>query len=198
MYRTLGRYAKQAYGINKDLLDNMITAIDNSLRGIRDKAIILVAYDSLLRRSEIVSLEFEDLIINSNDGSVKLKLRKSKTDPDGMGKWLYLSKGTQVALKNWINLSDLKTGKIFRSISSAGKIKSTLNISQIARIYKKLASRSLVDPDTIKNISGHSLRIGAAQDLMSSGIALPIIMNRGRWTKIDTIMRYVENFNHAP
>jgi site-specific recombinase XerD len=197
MYRKLGRYAKQVYGINKDLLDKMVATTDNSLRGIRDKAILLLAYDSLCRRSEIVSLEFEDLIINRNDGSVKLKLRKSKTDPVGMGKWLYLSKDTQVALKKWIDLSDLKTGKIFRSISSAGKIKSTLNISQIARIYKKLASRSLVDPDTIKNISGHSLRIGAAQDLMSSGIALSIIMNRGRWKKIDTIMRYVENFNHV-
>ena len=51
MYRTLGRYAKQAYGINKDLLDKMVAATDNSLRGVRDKAILLVAYDSLCRRS---------------------------------------------------------------------------------------------------------------------------------------------------
>ena len=83
MYRRLGRYAKQAYGINKGLLDKMIGETDSSLRGIRNKAIPLVAYDRLCRRSEIVSLEFEDLIINSNDGSIKLKLRKSKTDPCG-------------------------------------------------------------------------------------------------------------------
>jgi site-specific recombinase XerD len=60
MYRTLGRHAKQAYGINKNLLDKMVSAIDNSLRGVRDKAILLVAYDSLCRRSELVSLAFED------------------------------------------------------------------------------------------------------------------------------------------
>jgi site-specific recombinase XerD len=64
MYKTLGRYAKQAYGINKDLLDKMVAATDNSLRGVRDKAILLVAYDSLCRRSELVSLEFEDLMID--------------------------------------------------------------------------------------------------------------------------------------
>jgi integrase len=91
MYRTLGRYTKQAYGINKDLLGKMAAATDNSLRGIRDKAILLVAYDSLCRRSELVSLEFEDLVVDSNDGSNKLKLRKSKTDLHAFGKNLYLS-----------------------------------------------------------------------------------------------------------
>jgi len=192
MYRTLGRYAKQAYGINKDLLDKMVAATDESLRGVRDKAILLVAYDSLCRRSELVSLEFEDVLINTKDMTVKLKLRKSKTDPDGIGKWLFLSKDTQAALKNWVDLSGLKTGKIFRSISSTGKIKCTLNISQIGRIYKKLATNTFNDINIIKCISSHSIRVGAAQDLMSSGASLPIIMNRGRWSKADTVMRYIE------
>ena len=47
--------------------------------------------------------------------------------------------------------------------------------------------------EIINNISGHSMRVGAAQDLMASGAALPIIMIRGRWTKTDTVMRYIEN-----
>jgi len=86
MYRILGRYAKQAYGINKDLLDKMVASTDNSLRRFRDRAILLVAYKSLCRRTELVSLEFEDVLINEKDGSLKLKLRKSKTDPHGIGK----------------------------------------------------------------------------------------------------------------
>jgi hypothetical protein len=36
------------------------------------------------------------------------------------------------------------------------------------------------------------MRVGAAQDLMKSGMSLPIIMNRGRWSKTDTAMRYSE------
>jgi site-specific recombinase XerD len=71
MYRTLGRYAKQAYGVNKDLLHKMVAATDNSLRGTRDKAILLLAYDSLCRRSELVSLEFEDISIEEKN--IKLK-----------------------------------------------------------------------------------------------------------------------------
>jgi site-specific recombinase XerD len=137
MYKTLGRYAKQAYGINKDLLDKMVAATDNSLRGVRDKAILLVAYDSLCRRSELVSLEFEDLMIDSNDGSLKLKLRKSKTDPHGIGKNLYLSIEAQHALKEWIIESKISSGKIFRAITVSGKIKDSLTSSYVGHIYKK-------------------------------------------------------------
>ena len=192
MYRTLGRYAKQAYGINKNLLERMVASTDNSLRGARDKAILLVAYDSLCRRSELVSLEFEDLVINGNDGILKLKLRKSKTDPHGVGKNLYLSNEAQNALKEWICKSKISSDKIFRAITATGKIKDSLNSSHVGRIYKKIAQLSMVDPSIIKNISGHSMRVGAAQDLMLSKASLPIIMNRGRWAKADTAMRYIE------
>ena len=118
MYRTLGHSAKQAYGINKSLLDKMINAMDDSLSGIRDKAILLIAYDSLCRRSELVSLEFDDLTMNEKDGSLKLKLRKSKTDPHGVGKNLYLSSNAQLALREWIYKSKISSGKIFRAITA--------------------------------------------------------------------------------
>ncbi len=195
MYRTLGRYAKQAYGINKDLLNKMVAATDDSLRGIRDRAILLVAYDSLCRRSELVSLEFEDMLINKKDGSVKLKLRKSKTDPHGIGKNLYLSNEAQHALKEWIVKSKISSAKIFRAISSCGNITNNLDASQINRIYKRLAKLAGADDNVRRNISSHSTRVGAAQDLMSSGTSLPIIMNRGRWSKTDTVMRYIEGVN---
>ena len=190
MYRTLGRYAKQAYGINKNLLDKMVAATDDSLRGIRDKAILLIAYDSLCRRSELVSLEVEDVLIEND--SIKLKLRKSKTDPHGLGKNLHLSRDAQKTLKEWLDKSKISSGKLFRSITAIKKIKSNLNVSQIARIFKKVAANSLIDPNIIKNISGHSMRVGGAQDLLKSGASLPIIMNRGRWSKTDTVLRYTE------
>jgi site-specific recombinase XerD len=194
MYRRLGRYAKQAYGINKELLNKMVTATEDSLRGIRDKAILLVAYDSLCRRSELVSLELEDVSI-SFSGEVKLKLRKSKTDPHGIGKNLYLSNKAQQALKDWINKAKISSGKLFRAITPYGKVKENLNSSQINRIYKKLALLSKIDPLITKNISGHSFRVGSAKDLMLSGASITKIMNRGRWSKTDTVMRYLEGSN---
>jgi site-specific recombinase XerD len=196
MYLTLGRYAKQTYGINKDLLDKMVAATDDSLRGVRDRAILLVAYDSLCRRSELVSLDFEDLVINSHDGRLQLKLKKSKTDQHGIGKNLYLSIKAQDALKEWIIKSKISSGKIFRAITVSGKIKDSLNSSHVGRIYKKIAQLSMVDQSIIKSISGHSMRVGAAQDLMLSKASFPTIMNRGRWSKIVTVMRYIEFNSH--
>jgi integrase len=137
-------------------------------------------------------LEYKDLMIDDKDGIVKLKLRKSKTDPHGIGKNLYLSNEAQKAIKEWIYKSKISSGKIFRAITATGKIKESLDSSHIGRIYKKLAERSTVDQSVINNISGHSLRVGAAQDLMLSGTTFPVIMNRGRWSKIDTVMRYIQ------
>lgn len=53
--------------------------------------------------------------------------------------------------------------------------------------------KSKLDPSVIQQISGHSMRVGAAQDLLLSGASLPMIMNRGRWSKTDTVMRYIES-----
>ncbi len=69
-----------------------------------------------------------------------------------------------------------------------------LGAGQINRIYKRLAQLANVDPQIIKKISGHSMRVGAAQDLLLSGASMPMIMSRGRWSKTDTVMRYIENF----
>ena len=146
----------------------------------------------LCRRSELVSLEFEDVLINEKDESVKLKLKKSKTDPHVTGRWLYLSADAERALKNWIKESKIQFGKLFRAILLSGVVKDNLNSAQINRIYKKLASRALLDYESIRKISGHSIRVGAAQDLLISGATLPILMNRGRWSKTDTVMRYLE------
>ena len=194
MYRTLGRFAKQAYGINKDLLEKMIGATDDSLRGLRNRAILLVAYDTLCRRSEMVNLSIEDLkITQTNDErKIELTLRKSKTDPEGFGRPLYLSKKAQKAIFEWIQKANIRSGKLFRAKYGKNKLKENLNLGQINKIYKNLAKKSNVQASVIQKISGHSFRIGAAQDLLNRKKNLLEIMNRGRWKKIDTVMRYVE------
>jgi integrase len=71
-----------------------------------------------------------------------------------------------------------------------------LNSGQVNRIYKRIARNAGLDELVIKGISGHSMRVGAAQDLLNSGASMPIIMQRGRWSKTDTVMRYLEHGNH--
>ena len=118
MYRMLGRECKQAYGITNIILKKMLSATDKNLRGIRDRALLLMAYDSLCRRSELVSLQVEDLIVNDtlSEPSLKLRLRRSKTDPDAKGRWLYLGVESQKALNDWLKVANIQSGKIFRGI----------------------------------------------------------------------------------
>ena len=53
MHRKLGRFAHQASGINRDLLERLINVTDDSLKVKSDRALLLVAYETLARRSEL-------------------------------------------------------------------------------------------------------------------------------------------------
>jgi site-specific recombinase XerD len=191
MHRHLGRASSQAYGINKDLLDKMITATTNDLRGARDKALLSLAYDTLCRRSEIVSFDITD-VINKN-GQIKICLRKSKTDQNRFGKLISINKEAQINLLKWLQKSNLSSGKLFRGVKNNNQITASLNKAQINKIFKRLALKVNVEKENITKISGHSARVGAAQDLLKYGASIPMIMQKGRWSKIDTLMRYIEN-----
>lgn len=87
-------------------------------------------------------------------------------------------------------------GYLIRGITNSIDITRELKCNQINRIYKHLAKKAILPKELVDHISGHSMRVGAAQDLLKSGASMPEIMNKGRWTKIDTVMRYLENSSH--
>lgn len=199
MHRKLGRSSKQAGSINADTLERMLLATDDSIRGIRDRALLLVAYDTLCRRSELVSLQVKDVKINIKNGieASSILLRKSKTDQDSTGKWLHLSLRAHLALVEWMKVLPEGRKYLMVGIDPGGRIAhSSLGSGQVNRIYKRIARNAELDELVIEGISGHSLRVGAAQDLLNSGASMPIIMQRGRWSKTDTVMRYLE-YSHC-
>ena len=197
MHRKLGRSSHQAGSVNADTLDKLLLATDDSIRGIRDRALLLVAYDTLCRRSELVSLQVRDVKINMKNGveTSSILLRKSKTDQDSTGKWLHITQKAHLALMEW--MKELPSGQelLFCGLNRSLDISPQIGAGQINRIYKKLARKAGLDEMVIEGISGHSMRVGAAQDLLNSGASMPIIMQRGRWSKTDTVMRYLEHSN---
>jgi site-specific recombinase XerD len=197
MHRTLGCQSKQAYGITAPMLEKILESTENNLRGVRDRALLLLAYDSMCRRSELVSLKFDDIISNDLEclSETKIRLRKSKTDPEQKGRWIFPSQRTIEANQIWIDQAKISDGYLFRGINNAFEITKELNCGQINRIYKRLAIQAGIERDIVKQISGHSMRVGAAQDLLISGASIAFIMNKGRWSKIDTVMRYLEGTN---
>ena len=191
IYRQLGTRFDQAYPITKTLLTKLLGSCGNDLHGLRDRALLLVAYDSMRRRSELTSLRVEDIEWLANDGATIL-LRKSKTDQHGSGKWIHLSAETTHALRQWLSTTKIKEGFIFRGVRSSRAITDTLCESRISRIYKALARKAGLSETVVQRISGHSMRVGGAQDLLNVGASLPQIMVKGGWAKTDTVMRYVE------
>lgn len=155
MHRSLGRESKQAAGINAELLEKMLKTIDNNLRGLRDKALLMTAYDSMCRRSELVSLKMDDAIIDIQNMTFKIKLRRSKTDQVGIGRWLHLSDMTQKALLNWIDNSNITSGKLFRGIKRGNRIAENLSCAHVNKIYKSIAARSSSNDLFVKQISVH-------------------------------------------
>jgi site-specific recombinase XerD len=197
MHRTLGRYSAQAFGIRAPILEKLLGATDDSLRGTRDRALLLLAYDSMCRRSELVSLKISDINLNEEDNTaeMKIRLRKSKIDQELQGRWIFPTQRSIEAINSWVEQAKLTDGYLFRGINNATEITDELNCSQINRIYKHLARNAKLSQETIDHISGHSMRVGAAQDLLKSGASMAMIMNRGRWSKTDTVMRYLEGAN---
>jgi len=193
-FRQRGRFQKQAHPIGREILDRILKVLPNNLYGLRDRLLILIAYENLLRRSEIISLYIEDLMpIDHPEYYAKILLRKSKTDPFKEGRWLYLSKETYQAAEAWLKQSKLTSGYLFRGMRKGLHMTEQLHGGQVNKILKKRAKQAGLDNEVIKKISGHSIRVGAAQDLCLAGMTLPQIMAKGRWVKTDTLMRYVEH-----
>ena len=69
-------------------------------------------------------------------------------------------------------------------MNNAIEITRGLQVSQINRVYIRLAMDAKLPKEIITYISGHSMRVGAAQDLLKSGASMSVIMNRGAGQKL--------------
>lgn len=191
IYRQLGNRYGQAYPITRPILDQLLAVCGSDLRGKRNRALLLLAYDSMRRRAELVSLRIDDMELQL-DGGASILLRKSKTDQARTGQWIHLSHESTAAVEAWLQEAGITEGFVLRGIDTRGQITASLCDSRVGKIYKSLAKLARLEDRVIQQISGHSMRVGAAQDLLFRGASLPQIMVKGGWAKPDTVIRYVE------
>lgn len=191
--RTKPSYQRQALGLTKDLKDRLIKACPDTLTGLRDRALISVGYDALCRRSELIALRIEDLELTQRRGGVVI-IRRSKNDPFGTGRRAELSSLTAKYLKAWLSAAKLSSGNVFCKVDRNGYVSERpLHNATVAVIIKKRAQDARLPREKIKALSGHSMRVGAAQDMMKSGYGLLPIMMAGGWKTADVVGRYIEN-----
>ena len=144
-------------------------------RGQVDITLCCLMFDGMLRRSEAAALRWED-ISREADGSGRLLVRRSKTDPEGEGKVLWISPETMDALDAIRRESD--SDLVFG-----------LSGQQISRRIAAACETAGLG----KGYTGHSLRVGAAQALAGANISLAAIMENGRWQSSKMPARYTRN-----
>ena len=149
-----------------------------SWRGRVDLALLSVLRDGLLRRSEAHLLTWADVEFRNN-GTALLQIHRSKTDQEGQGVVIYIGKQAAEALKairpteEQLNLQAPVFG---------------LSPQQIGRRVTAAAKAASLG----EGFTGHSGRVGMAQDLASTGTELPALMTAGRWTNSKMPARYTE------
>ena len=170
----------------------LIAACPDDLQGLRDRALIAVGYDTLCRRAELVQLRVDDLS-PKHDGSATILVRKSKADQFGRGRLAYLSAEALNHVQAWISAAAITTGPLFRGVRGTKVMPEALHPYSVARILKDTARNADLAEDLIAKLSGHSMRVGAAQDMAAAGIDLGAIMHAGGWKSPDMVMRYIEH-----
>jgi site-specific recombinase XerD len=139
----------------------MIAASPASLRGKRDRALVLLGFAGAFRRSELVALDIAD--IEELESGLRVTIRQSKTDQERLGSIIAVTRGSVAcpigALREWLSAAGIESGRLFRPINKADKVRQArLTARSVANIIKQMVSRiGLDDPGTF---SGHSLRSG--------------------------------------
>ena len=177
--RLLGSFQRQARGLTADTLEEIrataclprrgrggrMEGLDTAVRrGRMDIAMASLMRDALLRVSEAAELRWKD-IVEEDDGTGRLLIRRSKTDAEGEGAIAFVSVTTMGNLK------------AIRGAATDDRSIFGLCRHQISRRIKQAAQAAGLGD----GFSGHSPRVGMARDLARAGTELPRLMTAGRW-----------------
>ena len=191
MHRERGLAQAQAAPLNDVLVARMLIAAGSTLRDLRNKALLTVAYTTLCRRSELVALQRADLETES-DGFGTVTIRRSKTDQEGAGEVAPITPDAMRHVKAWLAAAGIEAeaGPLFRGVLKGGRVAGALDAGDVSRIFKSMAEKAGLTAEETARISGHSTRIGASQDMVRYGAELPAIMQAGRWATPVMVARY--------
>ncbi len=110
----------------------------------------------------------------------RIHVRRSKTDPEAEGAVLYIGEEAALALQ-WILPEDVAVADPAAPVFG-------LSASQIVRRVSAAAKAAGLGD----GFTGHSGRVGMAQDLAAAGVELPELMTAGRWKSSRMPARYTE------
>ena len=150
-----------------------LSALDGTARGLRDAVLVRLMSDCLLRISEAVAVNVEDL----SDST--LIVHRSKTDQTGEGAVLFVGKETIDLIRRYQVASEVSSGALFRRIRRGDTVTAHRLTLNGARQAIKDAAELVGIPSN--RVSGHSLRVGSAVSLAKAGASVVDMQTAGRW-----------------
>jgi hypothetical protein len=115
------------------------------------------------------------------NGAGQAPIRRGKSDAEGQGRVAYLSRETVKWLKVWREHTEVEMGAVFRRLIGRARIGGPLSPGSIAPIFKGVALWIGLPVRVVDQVSGHSTRVGATQDLAALDIDLAAITLAGGW-----------------
>ena len=193
--RKIGTKVDAKKPILVDDLRAMLAALPNNHAGLRDRALLLIGFAGAFRRSELVSIDVEDL--NTVPEGFVIHLKRSKTDPYRQGRKVGIPYGTSektcpvVALETWLIVASLATGPVFRAVDRYGHLRDgRLSGRAVARIVKRCAAKAGLDSS---QFSGHSLRAGFATSAAVAGVPERAILKQTGHKSTKMVRRYIRD-----
>ena len=189
----------------KPILINHLKSIINSIndqntsetKKLRNKSIILIGFGGGFRRTELISIDYEDLEFVPE--GLRITVRKSKTDQlgEGMMKGIPYFNNEKycpvINLRKWLEVSSIKSGPIFRKFSKGFYItEKRLTDQSVALLIKEYLSLAGIEN---RNFSGHSLRSGFATVAADSGADERSIMAMTGHKTTQMVRRYIREAN---
>lgn len=120
-------------------------------------------------------------------------IRRAKNDPFGDGRDGFVSAPAADALKAWLEATKISEGWLFRRVNPGWAGADALHPHSIGRMLKQRAAAAGLPVEITSRLSGHSMRVGAAQDMVVNGADILPIMRSGGWKSINVVARYVQN-----
>lgn len=190
---------EQAYGFRFKHLKELNELIGKTFDPLlmRTLCIAFVAYETMLRESELARIKIAH--IERDENGATLKIPFTKTNKSGESEYAKISSEALDVIRRYLKLTDrnLKsTGYLFAPLSRTRKpLKNTSPIS-VDVIDKAFHSMHAILglQDTTPRFKSHSARVGGSQDLAIAGFTVTQIMQSGRWSSERMVYSYCRRF----
>lgn len=174
----------------------VVAALPDDLRGVRDRALLLLGFAGGLRRSEIVQLDVGDLRFVAE--GLQVRMRRSKTDQEQVGRTIAVPYGRISAcpvnaMKAWLAESKVSEGgAVFRTIVGGRVTARRMSDQAVSLIVKEQVSKLGLEPAAY---SGHSLRAGFVTSAAQAGVGFLMIQQQTGHRSVSMLSRYLRVSN---